>query len=77
MSRQTKHWILYDARACGGVGTYVASVLVSCDSDEEARSYGGHYGEMACYSYDEETEVEQWEWDWLEGPTPAGSRRRP
>ena len=59
-----KHWILYDGRACGDAGNDSAVVLVSCDSDKEARSYAGQYGEMACYVYDEETQEDRWLWDW-------------
>ncbi len=63
-----KHWILYDGRASGGPGSDsdAAVVLVSCDSDKEARSYAGDYGDMACYTYDEQTQEELWLWDWKE-----------
>ena len=60
-------WVLFDGRACGGVGTDSAAVLVSCDSDNEARSYAGDYGTMACYRYRVEGSgpaSEQWAWDW-------------
>ena len=67
MSRPTKHWIIYDARACGNAGTETASVFVSCDSNAEAWGYRDNFGDMACYTYDEETHVEKWEWDWFEG----------
>lgn len=63
-------WILYDGRACGGQGTEDASVLVCCGSNQEAKSYRGEYGDMACYSYAEKgTELtdERWEWDWPTG----------
>lgn len=66
-------WILYDSRACGGVGTDNAVVLVACDSNKEAQSYKGEYGSMACYSYKIEKRSngkeylvdEQWEWDYI------------
>lgn len=66
MSRE--HWILYDGRACGGPGSDSDSavVLVSCDSDEEARSYAGHFGHMACYFYREGDSDETWQWDWTD-----------
>lgn len=66
-------WILYDGRACVGF-TDDATVLVSCDDDEEARTYAGNYGDMACYSYrvekvqgkkPDELMDERWEWNWL------------
>lgn len=61
-------YILYDSRACVAQGTGDASVFVACDSDEEARSYCGDYGVMACYSYDVDANNnlinEKWEWDW-------------
>ncbi len=76
MRRLTKNWNLYDWRACGNAGTDQASCLVSCDSDKETMTYSGGYGDVACYSYDDETQVERWEWDWLEWPTESGSIRR-
>jgi hypothetical protein len=45
-----RQFILYDGRAIHG-STDDASVLVSCDSDEEAKNWKGGFGEMACYSY--------------------------
>ena len=69
------HWILYDGRACGSAGTDRASVLVSCDSDEEARSYAGDYGTMACYTYEEASQVEIWQWDWTDDDGFAGPKR--
>lgn len=53
--------------SCGGVGTDDAQVLVFCDSEQEAKSYRGSYGTMACYSYtatDGELTDERWEWDY-------------
>ena len=78
MSKNRKHkhhnariWILYDGRACGGVGTEDAMVLVACTSEKEAKSYKGDFGDMACYSYSEIVENgknmlvdEKWEWDY-------------
>lgn len=60
-------WILYDSRACGDSGTDDASVLVSCQSNKEAKSYKGDFGSMACYSYEikgKNLVDEQWEWDY-------------
>ena len=54
-------WILYDGRAMGGNGPGDAVALVVCESDLEARSYAGDYGDMACYAY---TPEERWAWDW-------------
>ena len=63
-------FILYDGRACGNQGTDDASVLVGCDSDEEAQSYKGDFGGMACYSYaiDKNNHLvdQQWEWDYYD-----------
>jgi hypothetical protein len=72
-------YLLYDARACGDCGQNgppdESLVLVACESDHEARSYAGDFGDMACYSYRErpgsrgKTEAvdERWEWDWYVG----------
>ena len=72
-------YLLYDARACGDCGQNgppdESLVLVTCESDHEARSCAGDFGDMACYSYSEKrvssrkTEVvdERWEWDWCVG----------
>ena len=60
-------YILYDGRACGNCSTDDAVVLVSCSSDEEARSYDGDFGDMACYAYTVRGEAlcnERWVWDW-------------
>lgn len=64
-------WILY-AGSSGAIGlcTDSATILVSCDDEDEARTYAGSYGDMACYSYKvkgwgRELVDEQWEWDWL------------
>jgi hypothetical protein len=62
-------WILYDSRACGGVGTGDASVLVACDSNKEAKSYKGKFGGMACYSYEVNGKIlqdQKWEWDYFD-----------
>ena len=60
-------YVLYDDRACGAQGTEDATVLVSCESEEEALSYRGDFGPMACYSYaigpGDQLEDERWEWD--------------
>lgn len=60
-------WILYDGRACASAGTDDASVLVACDSEEEAEGFKADYGQSACYSYaitDNEITDEKWEWDY-------------
>lgn len=63
-----RRYLLYDGRACGQQDTDFATVLVACESDKEARSYKGEYGDMACYSYEitENGDLvdEQWEWDY-------------
>ncbi len=61
-----KMYILYDGRACAG-DSDEASVLVACDSNEEAKSYKGEYGQMACFSYDisgKDLINEQHEWNY-------------
>lgn len=69
---EERTYILYDSRACAG-DTEDASVLVACESDEEAHSYEGDYGAMACFSYaiketpgDDPNELvdERFEWNW-------------
>lgn len=62
--RPRTHYLLYDGRACAQDSNN-ASVLVSCDDDAEARTYAVVSGDMACYSYNEKTQVERWEWNWL------------
>lgn len=60
-------FLLFDGRACGGEGNEDALVLVACDSDKEARSYAGDFGDMACYQYElvgGEWTNEEWWWDW-------------
>ena len=67
MSDEQRQYILYDGRACAGQGTGDASVLVVCESNEEAEDHKGDYGQMACYSYrvDGKNLVdERWEWDY-------------
>ena len=62
-------WVLFDGRACGGVGTSDASVLVICESEAEARCHRGDFGSMAAYSYRKEGSDlvdERWEWDYLD-----------
>jgi hypothetical protein len=49
----SKTYILFDGRACDGLGTSDASVLVVCESNKEARSYRKDFGQCACYSYDD------------------------
>lgn len=76
----SRMFILYDGRACGGRGTDDASVLVACDTEEEAKGYFGKYGDMACYSYAKSYKKskrlligERWEWDYIQAfrPHPA------
>lgn len=71
----SRTFILYDSRAAvEGMDTDEASVLVCCESDEEARDYAGDYGGMACWSYarekqpDDTTHLvdERWEWNWFD-----------
>ena len=76
MTTARLQFVLYDGRACGGAGTEDSVVFAICDSEEEARSYQGLFGEwaMACYSYrvlpplssggNERLVDEKWEWDW-------------
>ena len=45
-------YLVFDGRACGGVGADDATCLVSCQSLKEARSYNGDYGQTAIYKYD-------------------------
>lgn len=62
-----RKYILYDGRACGGGETAGASVFVVCDSEKEAKSYKGDFGQMACYSYEERGNKlvdEKHEWDY-------------
>ena len=50
-------YIIYDGRAIYG-DTDDASVLVACDSLEEARGYKGDFGDgCVIYSYDEKDEL--------------------
>lgn len=53
MSKQDRTYILYDSRACDGTGTSNASVLVVCDSNEEAKDDAKDFGTCACYSYED------------------------
>ena len=67
---EKRAYILYDSRAADGMGTDDASVLVACESNEEALSYRGEYGGMACYSYREDGKNlvdEKFEWNWFPG----------
>lgn len=69
-------YLLFDGRACGDCGQDgppdESVCLVACESDREARSYAGDFGDMACFSYAErrrgrrnaELVDERWEWDW-------------
>jgi hypothetical protein len=65
-------YLLFDARACGGVGTDRAVCVYIAESEQEARSRQDDFGAVACYSYaqmkgDEKTHLkdEQWEWDYI------------
>ena len=60
-------YILYDARACDGDSS-AANVLVVCEDNNEARSYRGEFGSMACYSYEDGKELtdEKHEWNWYD-----------
>lgn len=69
-SVQERQYILFDSRAADGMGTEEASVLVACESDEEACDYKGDFGGMACYSYaveDDKLVGERFEWCWFPG----------
>lgn len=73
MSKRT--YILWDSRACGGVGTDDASVIEVCADEQEAREYGGESGGAACYSYADvgaNLTDERWEWDWF----PKSNKRK-
>lgn len=66
--QQKRTYILYDSRASDGMGTDDASVLMVCESNQEAKSYRGEFGGMACYSYaddDKELTDERFEWNWF------------
>jgi hypothetical protein len=60
-------YFLYDARACGGVGTDDATVLTCGESLEEVREDAKDYGGGAIYSYsnsaDGSMRDEKWEED--------------
>jgi hypothetical protein len=61
-------FILFDARAAGGVGTDNASVacVCVCDTESEARDDAKHRGSVACYQYDQKGKNlvnERWLWD--------------
>ena len=59
-------YILYDDRAADG-NVNDASVLVVCESEQEAKSYEGEFGGMSCYSYKDENGQlvdERHEWNW-------------
>ena len=62
-------YILYDSRAARG-DTSEASVLVTCEDDEEAKSYKGAFGAMCCFSYNNDSEVEltdeRFEWNYYD-----------
>ncbi len=65
-------YILYDSRAaCPGSDTSEASILVVCEDDEDACSFKGDFGGMACYSYRKEGDNklvdERFEWNWFPG----------
>ena len=69
MTKAKRKYLLWDARACGAVGTDGADCLACCNSDKEARSWCGEFGAMACYSYQmsadgKEAVDEHWEWDY-------------
>ena len=73
-------FILFDSRACGGLGTQTATALLTCSSDSDSRENCEDYGSVACYSYkvDKNNNVvdlicdkvclsdERWEWDHIE-----------
>lgn len=63
-----RRFILFDGRACNGVGTDDATVLMSCNSEAEAHREKTEFGDAsACYSYKEEGNKltdEKWEWDY-------------
>ncbi len=74
METEKRTYILWDSQAADGFGTEEASVFVVCDSEDEALSYCGHFGAMACYSYRDDGDTltdERFEWDWF-----PGSKRR-
>ena len=48
--KRKRVYILYDGRA-RTEGTDDAEILATCESDAEARSCRGDFGDMACYSY--------------------------
>ncbi|MCI0537689.1 MAG: hypothetical protein L0Z50_20945 [Verrucomicrobiales bacterium] len=65
----SRKYVIYDARACGGQGTDQARLCDVADSNTEARRcHQGIYGAVACYSYrvnGKKLVDERWEWDWF------------
>lgn len=61
-----KLFILYDARAFGGVGTGDASVFCTASTEAEAAKDARMFGETACYEYETSGKKlinEKWLWD--------------
>lgn len=59
----TKIFLVYDGRACGGIGTDNATVMVVCESLKEARNCQEDYGQCAIYEYEDRNGTlvnEQW-----------------
>jgi len=83
-SRKRDMFVLWDARAAGGVGTNDdPSCLTASEDEKEVRDYAaeGHEGACSCYSYVKNAEDvmvdEQWEWDWFPGKGFSGPRAKP
>lgn len=75
-----RRFILFDGRAANG-DTDEASVLVACETNEEALEARGEYGDMACYSYNltqmpegqhDQLDDERHEWNWYPGDPTTG-----
>ena len=64
----SRKYLLLDDRASDVTGTDGANILVTCESNEEAKGYKGDFGAMSCYSYavkNGELVDERFEWNWF------------
>ena len=67
-------YLLYDGRACGGVGTDDAICVEACGEQDACFESAPHYDDCACYSFHaegRELSDERWEWDACTFPIPA------
>ncbi len=78
-------YLLYDARACGGVGTDDAICVEACGTQDACFNSAPDYGDCACYSFHaegRELSDDRWEWDACTFMVPAdpntkGRKRKP